>query len=610
WYSNIVWATGYLSPSPDGDKELFNVHPDLAPINWDKARAYYYYATTESSKDARGTYFAFTFKALGHVLHLLEDMAVPAHVRNDFTSHLSFNGFWDAIIERDLNKIVKQPYEYYVEKNPTIARAASAQIPTFSNIRLTDFWDTNQYDGSNPSTDPSLGLAEYTNANYFSDSTISNNNPTPEHDYPYPSINSNDYHICEDTVPNYPQYKRYYISRNDKTGCDHFALVSPTTPMMYFSDLTGNISSLTLFLDDNVHNTYANELIPKAIGYSAGLLNYFFRGTLEITPSDTNIYSIIDGSVTPQQFTKITAKVRNSTPDTIAGEEVQNCDIVQQNCILQAIAKYKIRSNYMDDLSNDPPTEADMQGVEFSYSVSGPIAISSLSSVTPEEFIFNFTNNPIPVGITDLYLNVIFKGTLGNEEDIAIAVGMVDMNEPQHFSIWNATDMFYLDGVSRTAEEIRTTPSLLVRVDFDSDGIVNETSIGEPYIDPYDVTTYIAFYPTSETPTLYNATYTPLPPERYGRIIILSDMPDFYLSVHRESTTPFENSDTNLLFTGITNQDNDGTFVNTQINTFRGIIQHQWSAYSQYYPDSTGISTAPWPVPAITDPYPTNSISQ
>ncbi len=155
----------------------------------------------------------------------------------------------------------------------------------------------------------------------------------------------------------------------------------------------------------------------------------------------------------------------------------------------------------------------------------------------------------------------------------------------------------------RTAEEIRNTPALLARVDFDGDGVVNETDIGEPYIDPYDVTTYVAIYPATATPTEYNAAYTLLPPGRYGRIIMLADMPEFYLQIHRESTNPPENSDIYLIYSGVTNQENNGTFQNTQVNTFREIIQHQWTAYGRYYPDAVGISTAPWPGPADTNPY-------
>jgi hypothetical protein len=137
---------------------------------------------------------------------------------------------------------------------------------------------------------------------------------------------------------------------------------------------------------------------------------------------------------------------------------------------------------------------------------------------------------------------------------------------------------------------------------------VNELDIGEPYIDPYDVTTMVAFYPTGVTPTIYNATFTPLPPGRYGRIILLTDMPEFYIRIHRESTNPPENSDADYLFSGVTNQENNGIFENTQVITFRGIIQHTWSAYAWYFGDPDGILTAPWPVPANINPYPVNTL--
>jgi hypothetical protein len=594
--SNVTWATGFLTPPPDGQKASFSTDPDFAPINWDKAREYYYNALTSLSKTDKETKFALTFKALGHVMHLLEDVSVPAHVRNDFTSHLTFNGINSWVP----TKWVIQPFEHYVKINPNLVTSAQPTFPSFTNLRLTDFWDTNQFNDNNPPNSTSIGLAEYSNGNFLSDTTIFKGTDDPLHSFPYPDWSK---------IVEYDEIidgeVRTYIKEIDG---EPLHLAVGKWFYKYIPSFLDSLKKSALKLDDKCHYDYAQKLIPRAVGYSAVLLNYFFRGTLEITMPNAYVYSIIDGSAIPQQFTRITAKVRNSTPDSIPGEEIQGCDIQQQNCIIQAVAKYKIRPNYQADLSNDPPTETEMQGVDFSYSVSTPIAIDSLSSTTPTEFTFDFTTNPIPVGITDLYLQVIFKGTLGNETDIAVAVGFKDLNEPHHFSIWNATDRFYLDEVLRTADEIRNDPILLSRVDFDMDGIVNETEIGEPYIDPYNVTTNIAFYPPATTPTIYNATFTPLPPGRYGRIIILTDMPEFYIRIHRESTNPPENIDSDYLAAGVTNQENEGIFYNTNVITFRGIIQHHWAAYARYYPDSTGISTAPWPVPANTDPYPPTTL--
>ena len=39
-------------------------------------------------------------------------------------------------------------------------------------------------------------------------------------------------------------------------------------------------------LDDNVFRDYAARLIPRAVGYSAALLDYFFRGRLDVDLAD------------------------------------------------------------------------------------------------------------------------------------------------------------------------------------------------------------------------------------------------------------------------------------------------------------------------------------
>lgn len=519
-YSNITWATGFLTPPPNGQKASFTKRPAYAPQNWDNAREYYYNALTQKSNVDREPYFAKTFQTVGQVMHLLQDMGVPAHTRNDFASHLIGEGpYWSD--KR------RQPYEYYVQNNTTLVTLATPVVPIFSNTKLTDFWDTDKYNGSNPSTLADIGLAEFSNANYFSDFTIyPNNAPTPEHTFPYPYIKESGiyggYQICTD-LPPAPEYGtdlyRKYISRKIKGSCsqitperkvDHFAAVSlldeGKTNLM-------SISSLRLWLDENVHKTYANELLPAAIGYSAKLLDYFFRGDirlsyetsgnpgyvitnytgeklegdftlyydtvkderfplwagrgileatmgdktntfdfippsdakepgkyivvfkgkmgnedgsvagyvltrrLEITPPSQYIYSMVDGSEADPYFTSINAKVKNAS----TSEQMQSGT-------LQAVAKYKSSTDDTD----------------FIYSVSEPQTID-LSSNAPLEVEFNFDGDPIPVDVTDLYLQVIFKGKIGTE-DGAIAIGGKDIREPTPIGIFNNMDRICIYG--------------------------------------------------------------------------------------------------------------------------------------------------------------------
>jgi Tol biopolymer transport system component len=153
-------------------------------------------------------------------------------------------------------------------------------MPVILNAQITDFWDANAWTNTSHSL---TGLSEITNENYLSDSTIPSNNPTSDHYYYYPNIATASHQICEDYLPGSTTLSRKYIKRSDKAGCDHFAFVSMLNPMLTDNNyLNANISNLHLGLDNNVHETYAKELLPRAAGYSAALLDYFFRGQLSI----------------------------------------------------------------------------------------------------------------------------------------------------------------------------------------------------------------------------------------------------------------------------------------------------------------------------------------
>lgn len=56
-------------------------------MDWDIARRAYFDALTKGTSAERDQNLAKTFQALGQVVHLVQDLAVPAHVRDDFASH-------------------------------------------------------------------------------------------------------------------------------------------------------------------------------------------------------------------------------------------------------------------------------------------------------------------------------------------------------------------------------------------------------------------------------------------------------------------------------------------------------------------------------------------
>ncbi|MEK6678287.1 MAG: hypothetical protein AABY39_02605, partial [Nitrospirota bacterium] len=173
-------------------------------------------------------------------------------------------------------------------RNPVDFVNATA-FPTFFSGAIQDIsslFDTNQYNGANPSASLNLGLSEYSNANFFSEDTIFD-----EQNFPYPKKSSTNLQsyidgnelpetvIGEDNIPD----TTFYIKK-DKDGeiIKHFVTPGYFTNPILTTDPTSPVLSLSFLLDDNVYKDYASLLLPRAFGYSAGLLNYFFRGKMDM----------------------------------------------------------------------------------------------------------------------------------------------------------------------------------------------------------------------------------------------------------------------------------------------------------------------------------------
>ena len=71
--SALLWAQ-------DGEKQQTFPQGDWS---WQKIRLLYYTALTATTEVEQQQYFAMMFRGLGHQMHLVQDMAVPAHARND-----------------------------------------------------------------------------------------------------------------------------------------------------------------------------------------------------------------------------------------------------------------------------------------------------------------------------------------------------------------------------------------------------------------------------------------------------------------------------------------------------------------------------------------------
>jgi len=218
----------------------------------------------------------------------------------------------------------------------------------------------------------------------------------------------------------------------------------------------------------------ADVMLPRAVGYSSGLIDYFYRGRLEVTPIDQDIVAVMNqgdlhtvdsfGYVrklsSPTQtfgFEKVRLRVRNVTGNII---ESGTGTVVPQSTggagtRLVAIAKYHRNACYSQDLSGErvrnyaggttePSCASGVRSPIQEISVSAPLSITAgeLDTATPVEKLFDFSADPIPINATDLFITVAYRGKLGDEAD-GIALGTYDVSEPTFVGFWNNTDYFW-----------------------------------------------------------------------------------------------------------------------------------------------------------------------
>ncbi len=250
---------------------------------------------------AREVLWSQTFQSLGEVVHHIQDMAQPQHVRNDI--HL------DEYEWYGLNPFYNpSKYEVYgreravIDNIKRLARTAQAAAvypgpAEFNTAR--DFWKNAA--GS--------GLAEFTNRNFVSQGTnfrmYQGQASTTGYALPRPGA-PQVYTIAElydaqgTSVPTGIQSLCSNVGVNCKMTMYPTPLTAKASTLSIFDqDMQAKGLSVT-YNDDDDKPIYRSDrlfalnrfnfdaahetLIPKAVSYSAGLINYFFRGKLDFVP--------------------------------------------------------------------------------------------------------------------------------------------------------------------------------------------------------------------------------------------------------------------------------------------------------------------------------------
>lgn len=362
--------------------------------SWNDVRDYYYQALTATNNWGRLGDFTNTFRGIGQLMHLVQDMAVPAHTRNDGHVWRNYETRVDEKRRNNSNWIkdllpTGRINAYPFDELNKQSEFAEAPVP------ISRLFDINVYDGSNPldTLASNIGLAEFTNANFLSVDTISSSVdlPHPESSLDAnPCVNLTFRERPEDAGSLGPVNRAYYEKSLDCSEINKYLLVGESYIASEVDNMmvgSGEMPSAVLELDNNVYDEYADILIPQAATYSTALLKYFFRGELEVEG-----YELTDslGAVEELQFF-----VTNKTPnEAIAGG-------------LFAVAySYNMTVNGK---------------VETIRGVSSTVSSEQQATDVKSQYRVNFlSSGKIPADATDVSYTLVYRGPLGFEDDAVI----------------------------------------------------------------------------------------------------------------------------------------------------------------------------------------------
>ncbi len=399
-------GTGY--PSPDWaleDKSDANGQE----YSYKQARQYFYDALTKNTKSERDRNFGLTFQTLGQVVHHIQDMAQPQHVRNDAHCDLPIPCLFPGVLISIYNPSL---YETYTNSLNLAGRLnfdgyAPVNSAGDQNFLLSprQFWRTSP-DGQSDISQ-GRGIAEFTNTNFLSAGT---NFDTPL--YPYPRLADAISHdeIANDLFqtaglpvpaqclpPNPTCTMTFYTTRvNDNfrlaASADNPRASTSSIFDQYLQPLGKRAFSLNRFNYDEAQKF----LIPRAVAYSAGLINYFFRGRIEAQ----------DAGYTD---TGITLRVKNAI-DLTQTPQYANETLTSGGKLVVAY-EYKL------------PDAAAPGGFRTEVGSSAPVDLTeNLSPGKTSQTIYSFTLPAFPDNATGVKFRLVYRGKSGQEDD-AVAAG-------------------------------------------------------------------------------------------------------------------------------------------------------------------------------------------
>jgi hypothetical protein len=501
----------------------------------------------------RKRYWATTFRSLGDALHLIQDMSQPQHTRNEphsglgpsiletITGHASW---LEVYVEARASN--EKSFEVdYADQNLIVKIKSPAPLtgldtyPAVKLNRYSDYWTT-QPKGA---VAVGLGIADYSNRGFVTAGSIL---AQAKYDLPPKDLAAYTPTVIAPRgwdgtalAPQNPNLKMTVYSNavSDTAGGSSAPSVPQFTKSMWDIALKNRGFREVYSQNNTVYDEQIKLLLPRAVGYSAGVINYFFRGEMKVFPPDEGVFAILDHANAADNckddcgFKKVKLKLANSTPDIdVSGGGGKKPQQMTTGALV-AVAKFHRNTCYDSTLSDEFDTsessETDIQHYNRCRStneeivISDPVTVASVPlcdatiTVAPNRCIdkaqlqkFTFPA-AIPINATDLSLQVVYRGLLGEEQD-AVVVETVDVAEPTYVAVVNTSDyLFCYNGQWRYKEADGSLPT----------GVPDKLQFR-----PFTYNAWrTAFEPNENDPAnKYVATVANLAPKEFARIAVLT----------------------------------------------------------------------------------------
>ncbi|MGH8042947.1 MAG: hypothetical protein ACREPN_13005 [Rudaea sp.] len=539
--------------------------------------------------------WATAFRSLGDVAHLLQDAAQPQHTRNDrhdphvnpddqqgfepFTNYRligvgAYTGTSPTPGQEYVRSLVGNTSKIFNQFFTPLPDINGYPVPMF-NTALRFFTTRDPGDGPDVLPDNRYGMADYSNRGFFTRGTMPNANillpGVFSYSEPDPSTLTTQKVSCNfvPVLGGFPIYcENGYHTVPDPLQPSRADATTPqplVTAGIWFGFSGSGVLPVSYTQTPLTYQVMGNLTVPRAIANSAGLIDYFFRGTLAVTSPPDKIVAVLNqgaqhtmnaegyscvGTATNDGcpifgFQTIRVSVQNKTPQiTESGSgivSVQNLSATLANPgpndpQLVAVARYHRNTCYKPDLSGEPyqvynytppatgitqPTCGPGETTRTTYqeiSVSKPFAATAaqLASGAPAfEARFDFSADPIPVNATDLFIQVVYRGPMGDANGLepdGLALGTLDVREPTFVAFWNNTDYFWnADWIHENSgnhnEGIESFWACMggapVKMVFEYDGAVGSPAMIDPIVNPGQpgMVRLAAIFPPPDFPT-------------------------------------------------------------------------------------------------------------